>query len=248
MADPRAPFAAQMTKPPTRLRRITLTDFRSYQRADLVLDGRPVFLFGPNGAGKTNLLEAVSLLSPGRGLRGAAIAEVGRRQPGEAQGRAWSVAAEMDGEDEPLRLGTGTEAPGAARRVARVTIRRRSSIRSRRWWSTSGATTTRATTPRGPAPGRRRRPAPGCATAGPGRGDGPWPPPVRGSRESDRPRSSSRCQPPAPPPAARMQSGTASGSGDRDGAPVAQRAKSAAGTGCGAGAVGTVSHTQARST
>ena len=53
------------------LSRLTLTDFRSYARADLVLDGRPVYLVGPNGAGKTNLLEAVSLLSPGRGLRRA---------------------------------------------------------------------------------------------------------------------------------------------------------------------------------
>ena len=50
---------------------LTLTDFRSYERADLVLDGRPVFLFGPNGAGKTNLLEAISFFAPGRGLRGA---------------------------------------------------------------------------------------------------------------------------------------------------------------------------------
>ncbi|MCW3005230.1 MAG: recF, partial [Conexibacter sp.] len=55
----------------TALSHLTLTDFRSYARADLVLDGRPVFLVGPNGAGKTNLLEAVSLFTPGRGLRGS---------------------------------------------------------------------------------------------------------------------------------------------------------------------------------
>ena len=53
----------------TRVRRLILTDFRSYVRAELTLDGRPVCLFGPNGVGKTNLLEAVSLLAPGRGLR-----------------------------------------------------------------------------------------------------------------------------------------------------------------------------------
>jgi len=109
-----------MAKPPTRLRRLALTDFRSYERADLVLDGRPVFLFGPNGAGKTNLLEAISLLFPGRGLRGASIAEVGRRLPGETQGRAWSVAAELEGDDEPVRMGAGTETPGAARRTVRL--------------------------------------------------------------------------------------------------------------------------------
>ncbi|MDR3508469.1 MAG: AAA family ATPase, partial [Caulobacteraceae bacterium] len=49
------------------LRLLTLTDFRSYGRASLPLDGRATYLFGPNGAGKTNLLEAVSLLSAGRG-------------------------------------------------------------------------------------------------------------------------------------------------------------------------------------
>ncbi len=104
------------------LRRLTLTDFRSYERASLPLDGRAVFLFGPNGAGKTNLLEAVSLLSPGRGLRGAAIAEIGRRAPGEPQGRAWAVAAEVEGEepDDLLRLGAGTEVPGASRRLVRI--------------------------------------------------------------------------------------------------------------------------------
>ena len=51
------------------LTRLTLTDFRSYARAELPLDGRAVYLFGSNGAGKTNLLEAVSLLTAGRGLR-----------------------------------------------------------------------------------------------------------------------------------------------------------------------------------
>ena len=104
----------------TVLRHLVLTDFRSYARAELELDGRSVFLFGPNGAGKTNLLEAVSLLSPGRGLRGAAIAELGRRAPGEAQGRAWSVAVQLQEGDETLRLGTGVESAAAARRIVRL--------------------------------------------------------------------------------------------------------------------------------
>lgn len=104
------------------LRRLTLTDFRSYGRASLPLDGRAVYLFGPNGAGKTNLLEAVSLLSAGRGLRGAAIADIGRRGPGEPVGRAWAVAAELEGEepDQVTRLGAGTETAGAARRLVRI--------------------------------------------------------------------------------------------------------------------------------
>jgi len=104
----------------TALSRLTLTDFRSYARADLVLDGRPVFLVGPNGAGKTNLLEAVSLFTPGRGLRGASLAEVGRRLPGEAHGRAWAVAAVVSTDGEATQLGTGVETAGAARRTVRI--------------------------------------------------------------------------------------------------------------------------------
>lgn len=106
--------------PRTALRRLTLTDFRSYDRAALALDGRPVFLFGPNGAGKTNLLEAISFLIPGRGLRNAAMADVGRREPADAQGLAWAVAAELEGADGPVQLGTGLETPGAARRSVRI--------------------------------------------------------------------------------------------------------------------------------
>ncbi len=104
----------------TAFTRLTLTDFRSYERAELALDGRPVFLVGPNGAGKTNFLEAVSLFTPGRGLRGAVGAELGRRRPGEAQGRAWAVAAVIEQDGEPARIGTGIENAGAARRTVRL--------------------------------------------------------------------------------------------------------------------------------
>jgi DNA replication and repair protein RecF len=101
------------------IRSLALTDFRGYARAELALDAGPVFLWGPNGAGKTNLLEAVSYLAPGKGLRGAAAAEAGRREPGEARGRPWAVSAVLDGADGPVRVGTGLE-PGSARRVARL--------------------------------------------------------------------------------------------------------------------------------
>jgi DNA replication and repair protein RecF len=104
----------------TALSRLTLTDFRSYARADLVLDGRPVYLVGPNGAGKTNLLEAVSLFTPGRGLRGSSLAEVGRRLPGEPAGRAWAVAAVISAAGEDSQVGTGVGEPGAARRTVRI--------------------------------------------------------------------------------------------------------------------------------
>jgi DNA replication and repair protein RecF len=106
--------------PRTALRRITLTDFRSYEHVRIDLDGRPVVLSGPNGAGKTNLLEAISLLIPGRGLRNAAISEIGRREPGEGEGRAWAVAAEVAAGDQTIAIGTGLETAGAARRSVRI--------------------------------------------------------------------------------------------------------------------------------
>ena len=102
------------------LTRLSLTDFRSYDRAELEIDGRSVVLTGPNGAGKTNILEAVSLLSPGRGLRNAALPEIGRRAPEETTGRAWAVAAWLEVGGEAVRLGVGAESPGAGRRTVRL--------------------------------------------------------------------------------------------------------------------------------
>lgn len=100
---------------------LTLTDFRSYERARLKTGGRSVYLFGANGAGKTNLLEAISLLTPGKGLRGASLADVGRRLPGESVGRAWAVAVEVEsGQDAPLRIGTGVDQGSASRRTVRL--------------------------------------------------------------------------------------------------------------------------------
>ncbi|MGR3585252.1 MAG: AAA family ATPase, partial [Pseudooceanicola nanhaiensis] len=61
------------------LTELALSHFRSHRRAAVALDGRPVAIWGPNGAGKTNLIEAVSLFSPGRGLRRAAAEEMARR-------------------------------------------------------------------------------------------------------------------------------------------------------------------------
>lgn len=99
---------------------LALTDFRSYASATLSIEAASVVLHGPNGAGKTNVLEALSLFTPGKGLRGASAPEMGRREPGEAGGRAWAVAAVLtDGEHE-TRLGTGVQTPGAARRIVRI--------------------------------------------------------------------------------------------------------------------------------
>lgn len=99
---------------------LALTDFRSYASASLPVSGGAVVLHGPNGAGKTNLLEAISLLTPGKGLRGATAQEMGRREPGEAMGRAWAVMVTLDEDGEEVRLGTGVQTPGAARRIVRI--------------------------------------------------------------------------------------------------------------------------------
>jgi DNA replication and repair protein RecF len=100
--------------------RLSLTDFRSYERASLSANGRTTYLFGPNGAGKTNLLEAISFLIPGRGLRGAGAGEIGRRAPGEGLGRAWAVSAVFGGADGETQVGTGLENAEAARRVVHI--------------------------------------------------------------------------------------------------------------------------------
>ena len=92
--------------------RIALTDFRSYPTALIEPGPGFVLLSGDNGAGKTNLLEAVSLLTPGRGLRGAALSDMARR--GGSNG--WAVAATVDQTD----IGTGTAASAPERRQVRV--------------------------------------------------------------------------------------------------------------------------------
>lgn len=93
---------------------LSLSHFRSHKAARMVFDGRPVAIVGPNGAGKTNILEAVSLLSPGRGLRRAAVEDFAR-QP-EALG--WRVAAEIEGFLAAHQVETGAEAGEA--RVVRI--------------------------------------------------------------------------------------------------------------------------------
>jgi DNA replication and repair protein RecF len=91
---------------------LTLAHFRSHRASRLVFDGRPVALVGPNGAGKTNVLEAVSLLSPGRGLRRAAPEDLARRP--DALG--WKVSAAVQGLSAAHDLETWAE-PGEARQV-----------------------------------------------------------------------------------------------------------------------------------
>jgi len=94
------------------LSRLTLTDFRSYPDATIDVGPGIVLLFGDNGAGKTNLLEAVSMLAPGRGLRGASLSEMARI--GGSGG--WAVSAKLDAID----IGTGTQPSAPERRQVRV--------------------------------------------------------------------------------------------------------------------------------
>lgn len=91
---------------------LALSHFRSHRATRLAFDGRPVAITGPNGAGKTNVLEAVSLLSPGRGLRRAAAEDLARRP--EALG--WKVAAAVQGLSAAHELETWAE-PGETRQV-----------------------------------------------------------------------------------------------------------------------------------
>ena len=112
------------------VRQLTLTDFRCYGHLRLNLAGGPVVLSGPNGAGKTNILEALSLLVPGRGLRRARLSEIGRQIAGAATDEAvasvavpWGVAARVETPDGAADLGTGFTVAtdgGSERRAVRI--------------------------------------------------------------------------------------------------------------------------------
>lgn len=98
---------------------LRLTDFRSYGALDLSLDGRPVVLSGPNGAGKTNLLEAVSFLSPGRGLRRAKVDALARVD-GAVVAPAWGVAATIETGEDNHRINVGQVPEKPRRRQVRI--------------------------------------------------------------------------------------------------------------------------------
>jgi len=102
------------------VRQLRLTDFRNYRQLRLDCGPEPVVLVGPNGSGKTNLIEALSFLAPGRGLRRARLDEVARRPDASS----WAVAATIDTPEGRLAIGTGLEPPrgegGVPRRVVRI--------------------------------------------------------------------------------------------------------------------------------
>jgi len=92
-----------------RVRRLTLSNLRSYRAASVAVDAQLVVLVGPNGAGKTNLIEAISFLAPGRGLRRATLDDVAFT---EGDG-SWAAAAELEGVLGLATLGTGIEPPSS---------------------------------------------------------------------------------------------------------------------------------------
>ncbi|HEX2889670.1 DNA replication/repair protein RecF [Vineibacter terrae] len=124
---PALPFAPAAG--PLAVRQLRLTEFRNYQRLRVELEPTSVVLVGDNGAGKTNLLEAVSFLAPGRGLRRSRLDEVQRgvrpSEPPPLSG--WAVAAVLDVPGGRVAIGTGLESAPAAngdgeatRRVVRI--------------------------------------------------------------------------------------------------------------------------------
>ena len=101
------------------IERLTLTNFRSHAHISLELGPEPIVLTGPNGAGKTNLLEAVSLLAPGQGLRRAPFPEL-TRLGGDG---GWAVNARLQTATGLLEIGTGLAPATGQRGDARVTGR-----------------------------------------------------------------------------------------------------------------------------
>ncbi len=104
----------EQAQPLAWVERIQLTDFRNYHAARLVAGPEPVVLTGPNGSGKTNLLEAVSLLASGQGLRRAPYPELARMGSG-----GWAVAARVHGANGSADIGTGLN-PGDSTRSGRI--------------------------------------------------------------------------------------------------------------------------------
>lgn len=103
--------------------RISVTDYRNYAEASFRPNGENVVLTGANGAGKTNLLEAISFLAPGRGLRRVRLDEVSRKDAAEDPAvdvRPWAVAVRIDGAGGEVSIGTGLDPDHQGPRERRV--------------------------------------------------------------------------------------------------------------------------------
>lgn len=100
------------------IEKLNLTRFRCYKDFSLSLDSQAIVLTGPNGAGKTNLLEAISFLIPGRGLRRARLSDVTQQE----QSETWAVFAQLKDNDQTLHIGTGLDpdSPESEKRTLRI--------------------------------------------------------------------------------------------------------------------------------
>ncbi|MBX7482473.1 DNA replication/repair protein RecF [Qipengyuania qiaonensis] len=134
------------------LDRISLTDFRNHAATELDTTARFNLLVGENGAGKTNILEALSLLAPGRGLRRAALADMVRS--GSRQG--FGVGANLAQHAEPVRLGTYSESASPGRRRVRINGAESSAASLGEWLAVTWLTPAMDGLFTGPAGDRRR--------------------------------------------------------------------------------------------
>lgn len=103
----------EITQEKSGVTRLTLSDFRNYRNLRIEANIAPIIITGENGSGKTNILEAISFLTPGRGLRSARLADIKRILPPEEEilniNGGWSVAAEILKNNEEYLIGTGTQ-------------------------------------------------------------------------------------------------------------------------------------------
>lgn len=103
----------EITQEKSGVTRLTLSDFRNYRNLRIEANIAPIIITGENGSGKTNILEAISFLTPGRGLRSAKLADIKRILPPEEEilniNCGWSVAAEILKNNEEYLIGTGTQ-------------------------------------------------------------------------------------------------------------------------------------------
>ena len=109
---------SEFTSEKSGVMRLTLTDFRNYAYLRINAHMGPIVITGENGTGKTNILEAISFLTPGRGLRGARLADIKRitpalisdeYQPTVISNACWAVSALVNKADEEVEIGTAVE-------------------------------------------------------------------------------------------------------------------------------------------
>lgn len=117
-----APVHSEIRAPATVVTRLQLTGFRNYKTLSLSLQPRHVVLTGPNGAGKTNLIEAISLLSPGRGLRRATAEDLINRAAENSLSQGYAVFAALETPEDTFDVGTGVDGADAEGRGRKVRI------------------------------------------------------------------------------------------------------------------------------